>query len=520
MEIDQSCRRALLLSAILSVSLVACQSGANDELDVLYSTATVARGSIADVVIMAGQVTAPNARTLTMGTIGGRVVEIVTSPGQEVGQDQALVRLDTRELERELREAQADLTAAEAALAEAQQQAGDIELSVAEAELAHAEAQLADAELDLTLAEQLGLSQLEESVADAEVALQAARDQLKMQEIGANQSTIRSLEYDIAFYQRTLRDLPEGDERRSGVEKELYELERELSRARAAREETLRVAREDIEKKEQALSKAQTDLARARSGEEDPTNAPRLAYQQALANFEQAKEGVEELREGGESEALRAARTAYEAALAEVEGVQADLNAATLRAPFEGVVLAVYVQEDYRVQPSDPILFLADPRELRVMAQVTEIDVPKLAVGQEVRITFDAYPGQLYRGEVLSLPMRGQGQGGLSYYQVETSLQAEGAEIRLGMLANARVVIGERQGVLTIPAAALVYRTPEEVVVMVRGADGRAREQQVEIGLNDGILAEVLSGLSEGQTVLVPLVPPGEPFGPGPIPLR
>jgi macrolide-specific efflux system membrane fusion protein len=88
------------------------------------------------------------------------------------------------------------------------------------------------------------------------------------------------------------------------------------------------------------------------------------------------------------------------------------------------------------------------------------------------------------------------------------------------MLANARAVIGERQDVLTVPAAALVYRTPEEVVVMVRGADGRAREQQVAIGLNDGILAEVLSGLSEGQTVLVPLVPPGEPFGPGPIPLR
>jgi RND family efflux transporter MFP subunit len=520
MEIDQSCRRALLVSAIVSFSLGACQGGTSDGFDALYSTATVARGSISDVVFMAGQVTAPNARTLTMGTVSGRVVEIAARPGQEVGQDQALVRLDTTEPERELREAQADLTAAEAALAEAQQQSGDIELASAEAKLAYSEAQLADAELDLTLAEQSGLLPLEEAVADAEVALQAARDHFKMQEIGANQSTIRSLEYDIAFYQRLLRDLAADDERRSTVEEELGELQRELSRARAAREETLRVAREEIEEKEQTLSKAETALFRARSGEEDPTNAPRLAYQQALANYEQAKEEVEELRAGGESEALRAARTAYEAALAEVEGVQTDLNAATLRAPFGGVVLAMYVQEGYWVQPSDSILFLADPRELRVIAQVTEIDVPKLAVGQEVRITFDAYPGQLYRGEVLSLPMRGQGQGGLSYYQIETSLQAEGADIRLGMLANVRVVIGEQHDVLTVPAAALVYRTSEEIVVMVRGADGRAREQQVQIGLNDGILAEVLSGLSEGQTVLVPLVPPSEPFGSVAIPLR
>jgi RND family efflux transporter MFP subunit len=449
-----------------------------------------------------------------MGTIGGRISDILVHPGQEVQQGQALVRLDTVELERKLREAEADLQVAEAALADAERQAGEIELAKAEADLAYAEYEWAAANMELALAEQAGLLLLEEEVAGAEAALEVARDQLRMKEVGANRSTIRSLEYDLGFYQRKLRDLPADDGNRGEIEKRLSEIERDLGRARAAREDALRSGREEVEKKEEALSTTRTRLARAQSGEEDPTNAARLAHKQAQATFEKAEKRVEELRAGGESEALRAAKAAHEAALAEVDSAKADLAGATLHAPFDGIVLALYVQANDRIQPSDNVMYLADLDELHVQAEVTEMDVPHLAVGQYVRITFDAYPGQLFSGEVLSLPLRGRGQGGLSFYQVETSLVREGADIRLGMLANVRVVIGERYNVLTVPAAALVYRTPEEIVVKVRSANGDTREQRVEIGLNDGILAEVLSGLSEGQTVLVPLVPPQDQFGP------
>jgi RND family efflux transporter MFP subunit len=514
-------KRIILVVAAVAATLSGCQGGGGDPLDAFASTATVARGTIADVVRMAGQVVAVNSRQLTMGTTGGRVSEVLVHPGQEVQQGQALVRLDTLELERKLREAEADLEVAEAVLAEAERQAGEIELAKAEADLAYAEYELAAAKLEWALAEQAGLLLLEEAVTDAEVALQVAGDQLRMKEIGANRSTIRSLEYDQGFYQRTLRDLPTDDGSRGEIEKRLGETERDLGRARATREDALSAGREEVEKKEEALATARTRLARAQSGEEDPTNAARLAHKQAQAIFEKAGKRVEELRAGGESEALRAVKAAHEAALAEVESAKADLAAATLQAPFDGIVLALYVQADDRVQPSDNVMYLADLEELRVQAEVTEMDVPHLAVGQYVRITFDAYPGQLFSGEVLSLPLRGRGQGGLSFYQVETSLARDGTDIRLGMLANVRVVIGERYNVLTVPVAALVYRTPDEILVKVRGADGKTHEQRVEIGLNDGILAEVLSGLSEGQIVLVPLVPPTEPFGPGPpVPIR
>jgi HlyD family secretion protein len=439
-----------------------------------------------------------------------------------VQEGDALLRLDTLPLQRKLREAEADLTVAEAALAAAQRQAGKVELDQAEADLAQADYEAATSKLELALAEQAGLAPLQQAVADAEVALRAARDQLRLKEIAANQSTIRALEYDLAFYQRTLRDLPSNHPDRPAAQERLAEIERDLNRARADREETLRAGREEVTKKEQELAKAKSSLDRARSGEEDPTNSPRLAHEQALARLERARKKVEELRAaaGGaegplpEGSVLGAAQTDYDAALAKVEQAKADLEAATLRAPFAGIVLAIQTQPDSQLSPSDPAVYLADLGELQVQGQVTEMDVPRLALAQPVRITFDAYPGRLFSGQVLSLPSRGQGEGGMTYYPVTTSLQNEDSVIRLGMVANVRVVIGERQNVLTVPVAALVYQTDGTVSVKVRMPDGKTVEKNVEIGLNDGILAEVLFGLEEGQVVLIPLVPPQNPMGP------
>jgi len=511
---------ALVLSLLL-LSL-SCRGSQDNSLDALYSTATVGRGTIATVVQMAGQVVAVQARWLTMGTVGGRVVEVTARAGQEVREGEALLRLDTLQLQRKLREAEADLTVAEAALAAAQRQAGKVELDQAEADLAQAEYAAATSKLELALAEQAGLAPLQEAVADAEVALQVARDQLHLKEIVANQSTIRTLLYDLAFHQRTLRDLASNDERRPEAQERLAETEPALSRAQADREEALRAGQEEVTKKEQELAQAQSSLARARSGEEDPTNSRRLAHEQALANLERAKKKVEELRAGGgglegplpQGSVLGAARTDYDAALAKVEQAKADLEAATLRAPFAGIVLAIQAQPDNRLSPSDPAIYLADLGELQVQGQVTEMDVPRLALGQLVRITFDAYPGRLFSGEVLSLPSRGQGEGGMTYYPVTTSLQNEDSVIRLGMVANVRVVVGERQNVLTVPVAALQYQQDGTVSVKVRTPDGKSAEQNVEIGLNDGILAEVLSGLEEGQVVWIPLVPPQNQTGP------
>ena len=68
-----------------------------------------------------------------------------------------------------------------------------------------------------------------------------------------------------------------------------------------------------------------------------------------------------------------------------------------------------------------------------------------------------------------------------------------------------RVLVGERQNVLSVPAAAIQYSHPGDAFVSVRAADGSWQDQPVRTGMNDGIMVEILSGLEEGQTVSVPV---------------
>jgi multidrug efflux pump subunit AcrA (membrane-fusion protein) len=134
--------------------------------------------------------------------------------------------------------------------------------------------------------------------------------------------------------------------------------------------------------------------------------------------------------------------------------------------------------------------------------------VANLSAGQPARLTFDAYPGKIFPGELLAVSTRGKDIGGLAIFEIEASLSYQNVDLRPGMLANLRVVIGEKPDVLTIPAAAVQYRLPTQPYVNVRAENGEIREQDVQIGLNDGIMAEVQAGLSEGQTILIPLTPP------------
>jgi HlyD family secretion protein len=513
--------KRLVCSAIVLVlflAVPACKRAAEGSGDVYASAATVKRGTVATVVQMAGQVVAVSALELDFGGMGGRLVDLSVQTGQEVQAGQELMRLDTSTLQRTQREAEADLTAAEAALVAAQKGAGASELAKAEANLVHASYQVDAAKLELDIAEHTGVQRLRDAVADAEVALRVAQDELQLAEYGETQATIRALEYDVAFFQRVLRDLPPGDAQRAEAQKNLADREDALGRSRRAREDALGVARDAVDDKAYELTQAKDTLARALSGADDPANSARLTYRAALEAQAAAQRKVDVLRAGGESEAVEAARTADEAAFAAVESAKAAVQAAALRAPFDGTALAIYVSPNDTVGSGQKVMFLADLSQLRLDAQVTELDVPRIEVGQAARVTFDVYPGQLFSGQVLELPQQSTNQGGIAYYRVIISLDHGETLVRLGMYANARVVIGERHDVLTMPAAAIRYNDMAETYVSLRRSDGSIVEQPVEPGMNDGIVVEVLSGLSEGDTVMVPLVPATSPYGPkGPI---
>ncbi len=498
----------LVLAAMLATA-VACQpSGAASE-DGFFSTATVTRDRITVSVRALGQVEPLASVTVTFGTVGGRIAEVLVHEGDEVAKGQPLATLDTQELEDRLVEAQADLRVAEAELEAAQRQPNEAEIAAAEAAVAEAEAELAKAEHAWELGKDRPLAALESAVADAEAALQEARDRLALEELRAGQPEIRQLEYEEAFFQRALRDTRSPEEM-AQFEKDLSQVSSALAQARASRAEALAAQRKAVSDAANDLEEARDELAGAQRGTLDPTSKLELAYERAREKRDEALQKLDALRAGPDPDALERATNAYEAALAKVGDIEASIEASTLVSPIDGAVLTLFVAAGQWVGASTNIAYVADASELTLTAQVSERDVVSLEPGQPARVSFQSAPHTFYEGELVTVASQAQTQDGVALFEVEARLGAVDMEVLPGMTANLWVDVGSRDDVLVIPATAIERTDYTGTVgwVTTRDDEGGWTQTEVKLGMSDGVLIEVIEGLDEGDEIRIPLQAP------------
>jgi len=177
-----------------------------------------------------------------------------------------------------------------------------------------------------------------------------------------------------------------------------------------------------------------------------------------------------------------------------------------LTAPFDGTVLAVYVEEGDLVSANTRVVTLADLRALRVLASVDETTIRQVAVGQKAEVTFDALPGQVLRGEVLEVPLQGTLQGNVMVYEVPISLEGvEGLPLLVGMTANVEIEVGQVEDALLVPAMAVQKSGGMYQVLVAEGGDvsGGLTAVPVEVGLSDGVYTQIVRGLNLGDKVAV-----------------
>lgn len=210
-----------------------------------------------------------------------------------------------------------------------------------------------------------------------------------------------------------------------------------------------------------------------------------------------------------------------EAALAEAEerlaSVRAQLRQARvrldqtqLRAPVAGVLEWEELQPGELVSPGQSVVRICDPDRIYVELLLDEGDRAQARLGAVVRITSDAYPGEIFEGklqaiesqaflkrEVRNSPTQDEDR----VFRARVQLKESRQKLYPGMSVFAEVVLAERQGVLTLPRQTCINREGEWVVFRVSG--GRARRTVIEVGQKDSQVLEVTKGLSEGDRVVV-----------------
>jgi HlyD family secretion protein len=154
-------------------------------------------------------------------------------------------------------------------------------------------------------------------------------------------------------------------------------------------------------------------------------------------------------------------------------------------------------------------MVLTDVHSFQVVASISETDATRVNSGQQVKVTFDAIPGLSLPGSVIALQPVATLIQDVTNYLVTVNLDTVDPRLRAGMTAKASVAVGEARQVLAVPNIALQRSAGKTYVTVVR-RDGTQVRTQITTGLAGDTTTEVVSGLSEGDHVLLPVVsPPG-----------
>jgi HlyD family secretion protein len=240
--------------------------------------------------------------------------------------------------------------------------------------------------------------------------------------------------------------------------------------------------------------------------------ASRSAFLASEARVKSLQAQLDLLRAGSRREDIAAARAQVLQAQGDLVTIQAQLEDTVIRAPFAGVITQKYADVGAFVTPttsasatssatSSSILALAST--LEAVANVAEVDVGAIRLGQPVELQADAYPRKVFRGTVRLVAPEAVVEQNVTSFQVRIGL-ADSAmgKLRSGMNLTAQVIVGRRPNALLIPTPAIVTE-PNGTAVMVPGDDRRPLLRPVQVGATIGARTEVLAGLKQGDRVYV-----------------
>lgn len=489
-------RRAVAagLAAAAIVGLTACStSGSNTSTTAAPQTATVVRGSLSQAINAKGSLAASNTADLGFPA-AGQIKDMKVHVGDHVTAGQVLATLDTAVPNSQLSAAKANLAAAQAAYdkadnsstAENAQDAADDAGTVASNT-----AKQVDAAAD---ADQVAIDNAKKAQDSAQEAVDNASNAVKAATAAC----------------KGVQPCPGA----ASAQQALAQAQAGLTQAKAAYTG--------------AQAKAEVDQAAGKTAKSQASAQANNAERQADTVSSDTDYGLQQLE------------AAVDAAKAQVDIAQHNLDATTLKAPFEGTVTAVNGSVGEYVAPSTgtsalapgssaqipgtnnaggsaaaaaaagsavgrpggtQLVVLSGTGPLQAVVPFQEMDAASLVNGQKVALTFDALPDLQASGTVKAVAPAGVAVGGSMSFYATIAVDTKDPRLKEGLSANAAVKTVEANNVLTLPSASIHAQDGQQVVTKVDDS-GHQETVPVTTGVTDGQNTEIKTGLSEGDKVV------------------
>jgi len=329
----------------------------------------------------------------------------------------------------------------------------------------------------------------------------------------------------------------EGDKVKNG--QVLVQLDPERYRSEVKRlESALRMSQVNVEKERISLANSEINLKRTRAlydqqiVSDDALDTSQLSVDSGRVSLQSREEEVRQVE-------------------ANLEKARDDLSKTTLRSPIDGVVTRLNAKLGEQViigtmnNPGTVIMTLSDMRDVLTEVDVDETDVTQVATDQKAEIRVDAVEDHVYDGVVESIGNAANRVGTVSRFPVKVRFVSPDDRLRPGMSAHASIMVDERKDALSVPLQAVVRRSlkdfqeqdagskpaggaqggveaapnpaapsgedggesvdpdREMVQVVLVERDGKVRMVEPKLGISDAFRVEIVSGLEEGDHVIL-----------------
>lgn len=300
------------------------------------------------------------------------------------------------------------------------------------------------------------------------------------------------------------------------------------------------IAEIDSRNQQNSLDKAQAQLAVYRT----QLKAKQTALSVAQANYQRYSKLYQQ--KSGSLSDLDSAKSTLAAAQAAVDELNSqiqiaeisvrdaslDLGYTKITSPIDGVIVSIPMSEGQTVnanQSSPTIVQVADLSKMQVKMEIAEGDIAQVKKGQAVEFNTLAEPQRRYRGEIESLDpaltslsdnnySEKSGNTDAVYYYANVLVDNRDQSLRIGMTTQSKVVIAQKNDILTVPTSAIKKQRQHYVVSVLEG--DKAVEKEIQIGLQNSQYTEVVAGLTEGEAVIMTTRSASEKVGNAPMRMR
>lgn len=201
-------------------------------------------------------------------------------------------------------------------------------------------------------------------------------------------------------------------------------------------------------------------------------------------------------------EAYDDAEASYLSLSADIESLKASIDRREIKAPFAGVVGIRNVYLGQYLQPGTDIVRLEDTSVMRLRFTVSQTDISRITLGQEVDIFVDSYPDSAFKGSITAIEPAVSVKSGL--IQVQADIPNSDGKLRSGMFARANIILPKLTDQVILPQTAITFTLYGDNVYILKNVDGVSRVEQrvVKVGERTGADAHILDGVEVGDVVV------------------